>query len=57
MKKPVRFYSSLGLLVLLNAIVKPFWIFAIDRQVQNVVGFEAYGVYFSLFNFQLFLVF
>jgi O-antigen/teichoic acid export membrane protein len=50
MKGPTRFYSSLGLLVLLNAIVKPLWIFAIDRQVQNTVGFETYGVYFSLFN-------
>ena len=48
MKGPSGFYSSLGLLVLLNAIIKPLWIFAIDRQVQNVVGTENYGVYFSL---------
>ncbi|MEO8405013.1 MAG: polysaccharide biosynthesis C-terminal domain-containing protein [Chitinophagaceae bacterium] len=48
MKKPSGFYSSLGLLILLNAIIKPVWIFAIDRQVQNVVGIETYGIYFSL---------
>lgn len=50
MKDNSRFYSSLGLLVLLNAIIKPVWIFAIDRQVQNEVGIEIYGTYFSIFN-------
>jgi O-antigen/teichoic acid export membrane protein len=50
MKRPSGFYSSLLLLVLLNAVIKPLWIFAIDRQVQNVVGIELYGTYFSLFN-------
>jgi len=50
MKAPSRFYSSLGLLIILNVIVKPVWIFGIDRQVQNVVGTEVYGIYFSLFN-------
>jgi O-antigen/teichoic acid export membrane protein len=34
----------------LNGLVKPLWIFGVDRQVQNIVGFEAYGTYFSLFN-------
>ena len=29
MKGPSGFYSSLGLLVLLNAVIKPLWIFAI----------------------------
>jgi len=50
MKEPSRFYSSLGLLIILNVIVKPLWIFGIDRQVQNTVGMEVYGTYFSLFN-------
>lgn len=45
-----KFYSSLGLLIFLNGIVKPVWIFGIDRQVQNAVGTETYGIYFSLFN-------
>lgn len=34
-------------------MIKPVWIFGIDRQVQNVVGPEAYGIYFSLFNLSL----
>jgi len=42
-------------LIFINLLVKPFWIFGIDRTVQNVVGTEAYGLYFSLFNFSLIL--
>ncbi len=50
MKQSSRFYSSLGLLILLNAVIKPLWIFGIDRQVQNVAGTEAYGHYFAVFG-------
>jgi O-antigen/teichoic acid export membrane protein len=57
MKRSTGFYSSLGLLVLLNVIIKPLWIFAIDRQVQNEVGIEVYGTYFSLFNLSFVLIF
>ena len=46
-----KFFGSLILIVLLNVLIKPFYIFAIDAQVQNTVGSEAYGVYFSLLNF------
>ena len=46
-----KFYGSLILIILLNVLVKPFYLFAIDAQVQNTVGSEAYGVYFSLLNF------
>jgi O-antigen/teichoic acid export membrane protein len=53
MKEPSKFYSSLGLLVLLNIIIKPVWIFLIDRQVQNHVGASAYGIYFSLLNLSI----
>ncbi len=45
-----RFYSSLGLLILLNLLIKPVWIFGIDLQVQNIIGTHAYGNYFSIFN-------
>jgi O-antigen/teichoic acid export membrane protein len=38
------------LLVFLNLLVKPVWIFAIDRQVQNLTGFNEYGHYFALLN-------
>ena len=53
MKESSRFYSSLGLLIILNVIIKPLWIFGIDRQVQNAVSTEAYGTYFSLLNFSI----
>ena len=53
MKEANRFYSSLGLLIILNVIIKPLWIFGIDRQVQNVVGTAVYGNFFSLFNFSI----
>lgn len=32
---------------MLNVLIKPLWIFGIDRVVQNRVGYERYGVYFS----------
>jgi O-antigen/teichoic acid export membrane protein len=53
MKASNRFYSSLGLLIMLNVIIKPVWIFAIERQVQNSVGNLLYGTYFSLLNLTL----
>lgn len=57
MKKPVGFYSSLLWMIVLNVVVKPAWVFGIDRQVQNQVGAEKYGVYFSLFNLSVVFVF
>lgn len=36
-------------------LIKPFWIFGIDRTVQNLVGDESYGMYFALLNFSLIL--
>jgi len=46
-----KFLTNLILLVVLNLLIKPFWIFGIDRTVQNVVGAEDYGFYFTIFNF------
>ena len=31
-------------------LVKPAWVFLIDRTVQNRVGHAAYGTYQALFN-------
>ena len=50
-----KFILNLILVVFLNLLVKPFWVFGIDRTVQNVVGAEQYGFYFALFNFSLIL--
>ncbi|HLO91688.1 MAG: oligosaccharide flippase family protein [Chloroflexota bacterium] len=46
-----KFLANLGFLLLLNLIIKPVWIFGIDLNVQNTVGAEQYGLYFTLFNF------
>jgi len=50
-----KFVTNLLLLIVLNLLIKPFWIFGIDRTVQNMVGAESYGFYFSLLNFTLLL--
>ncbi|MGB1205671.1 MAG: oligosaccharide flippase family protein [Chitinophagales bacterium] len=49
--KQAKFLSSAAFLIFVNLIVKPFWIFAIDRKVQNTVGEAQYGEYFALFNY------
>ncbi|MBC8321421.1 MAG: oligosaccharide flippase family protein [Bacteroidetes bacterium] len=53
-----KFLKNLGLLLFLNLLVKPFWILGVDRQVQNVVGTQEYGLYFTIINFSfLFYIF
>jgi len=46
-----KFLTNLGLMLLLNLLIKPIWIFAIDRNVQNMVGALDYGFYFEVLNF------
>ena len=46
-----KFVKNLSLLLVLNLLIKPFWILGIDRSVQNTVGAEEYGFYFAVFNF------
>jgi O-antigen/teichoic acid export membrane protein len=46
-----KFLTNLAILLLLNLLVKPFWMLGIERVVQNQVGNENYGEYFALFNF------
>lgn len=46
-----KFLTNLGLLLLLNLLIKPFWIFGIDLTVQRSVGVGEYGFYFVLLNF------
>lgn len=50
-----RFITNLALLIFLNLLIKPFWFFGIEVGVQNRVGEEIYGFYFSLFNFAFIL--
>jgi O-antigen/teichoic acid export membrane protein len=46
-----KFITNLALLLLLNLLVKPFYILGIDAEVLNRVGEQAYGNYFALLNF------
>jgi O-antigen/teichoic acid export membrane protein len=55
--KSISLFKGLSLLVGLNFLVKPVWIFFIDRQIQNTVGHEVYGSYFSVLNLSIVLSF
>ena len=46
-----KLFSSILLFLLLNILIKPFWILGIDVGVQNAVGAEEFGLYFAIFNF------
>jgi O-antigen/teichoic acid export membrane protein len=46
-----EFSINILFLVGINLLVKPFFIFGIDRTVQNKVGTETYGIYFALLSF------
>jgi O-antigen/teichoic acid export membrane protein len=46
-----EFFINIIFLVSINLLIKPFFIFGIDRTVQNTVGAETYGIYFALLNF------
>jgi len=48
-----KFLANLSLLLFLNLLVKPFWIIGVDRGVQNAVGAEEYGFYFTILNFSI----
>ncbi|MFM8361875.1 MAG: lipopolysaccharide biosynthesis protein [Haliscomenobacter sp.] len=49
MKK--TFVLNLLFLIGINLLIKPLYIFGIDRGIQNAVSPAAYGAYFELFNF------
>ncbi len=48
-----KFFSNLIWLIFFNLLIKPYAIFGIDAEVQNRVGTETYGMYFTLLNFTL----
>lgn len=49
------FVFNLFFLILVNILIKPIYIFGIDRVVQNRVGVEDYGTYASLLNISFIL--
>lgn len=48
-----KFLRSLSVLLLLNLLIKPFWVLYIDRLVQREVGDEAFGVFATLTSFTI----
>jgi len=46
-----EFLINILFLLAVNLLIKPFYLFGIDRGVQNTVPAEDYGIYFALFNF------
>jgi O-antigen/teichoic acid export membrane protein len=50
-----KFVTNLLLIILLNLLIKPVWIFGIDRTVQNLVGVDEFGMYTILLNISLIL--
>lgn len=48
-----EFLINVFFLLLINLLIKPLYIFGIERTVQNQVGEEAYGIYFSLLSFSI----
>jgi O-antigen/teichoic acid export membrane protein len=49
------FLSNLLITIFLNLLIKPIALFGIDATVQNKVGPEDYGLYFSLLNLSVIL--
>ena len=45
-----KLLSGLFWILLLNLLIKPFWILGIETGVQNAVGTVEYGFYFAIFN-------
>lgn len=50
-----KFTSQVTALILVNLMVKLIWIFFIERKVQISVGFESFGLYYSMFSVTLIL--
>jgi len=45
------FSFNLALLIALNLLIKPFYLFGIEVGIQNEVGSAEYGLYYAMFNF------
>ncbi len=45
-----KFLLNLILIIVINLMIKPLYIFGVELHVQNLLGSESYGLYYSLFN-------
>lgn len=50
-----KFVNNLLFVLVLNLLIKPFWILGIDVGVQNAVGSNEYGLYYHLLSFSILL--
>lgn len=55
--KSSSFFKGLSWLIALNLLIKPVWIFLVDRRVQLTSGNQAYGQYFAVLNLSYVLLF
>ena len=46
-----EFFVNIIFLITANLLIKPLFIFGIDRNVQNLVGEQTYGIYYTLISF------
>jgi O-antigen/teichoic acid export membrane protein len=46
-----EFIINILLLFIINLLVKPLYIFGVEARIQDLVGAQAYGMYFFYFNF------
>ncbi|HMQ46300.1 MAG TPA: oligosaccharide flippase family protein [Saprospiraceae bacterium] len=46
-----EFLINILFLLAINGLIKPFYLFGIDRVIQNRLSEGTYGLYFALFNF------
>jgi O-antigen/teichoic acid export membrane protein len=51
--KQKDFLFNLFILLFLNLLIKPFYVFGIDLEVQKAVGTETFGFYAAVFSFTL----
>lgn len=52
-----KFILNLILIIAVNLLIKPLYIFGVEINVQNTIGAENYGMYYALFNLSFILSF
>jgi O-antigen/teichoic acid export membrane protein len=44
---------NVSFLIIANILIKPYYIFFVERKIQNEVGTAAWGIYFTLFSLSM----
>lgn len=53
----IDFIKNISLLLFINVLIRPIYIFGVDLKIQNILGPEEYGVFFILFDFTYLFLF